>query len=178
MPTQGGIQVRPTAAECDVAQKNNPTSKPPPRQAPKGRVVTGAAAETEFNATQREARRQQRSKGKRLMAVACLERAVAGHPAGAAVPQSWMRFSRARSTATCSRCTLNSRSTAVGFLPHALQVLIGWNWKGRHATDAPAHPERPRGRCRATIGCGICHLHVFILFMLTRKMNDGTLTIA
>jgi hypothetical protein len=45
-----------------MAQKNN---KPPPKQAPKGKVVTGAAAEAEFKPMQREAKRQQQSKGKR-----------------------------------------------------------------------------------------------------------------
>jgi hypothetical protein len=46
-----------------MAQK--PTNKPPPRQAPKDKVITGKAAEAEMAAMQREAKREQRSKGKR-----------------------------------------------------------------------------------------------------------------
>jgi hypothetical protein len=46
-----------------MAQKT--TNKPPPKQAPKGKVVTGAAAVAEMAAMERTAKRQQQSKAKR-----------------------------------------------------------------------------------------------------------------
>ena len=47
-----------------MAQKNSrPTSRH--RSSPKGKVVTGAAAEAEMAAMERAAKRQQQAKGKR-----------------------------------------------------------------------------------------------------------------
>ena len=42
-----------------MAQKSSPTNKPPLKSAPKGKVVTGAAAVAEMAAMQRAAKRQQ-----------------------------------------------------------------------------------------------------------------------
>jgi hypothetical protein len=52
--------------EHDMAQKNSPTNKPPPKQTPKGKVVTGAAAVAEMAAMERAAKRQQSHTGARV----------------------------------------------------------------------------------------------------------------
>ena len=48
-----------------MAQKNSSTNKAPPKQALKGKVVTGAAAVAEMAAMERQAKRQQQAKAKR-----------------------------------------------------------------------------------------------------------------